>query len=161
MQNTQNVIGKFLINVGEWIGGKEIIKKETTKIEIAEEIFLPAEYHKNFKITQIVKKSQEWQIECREREEIVPKEIQNKEYKKNGYTAKTEITHFPLIGKPLYIRFYRRKWKEIKTGKIYTNTYQLHPKGMKATKEFGDFLKELTRQKRSKFYSTYTNLRLT
>lgn len=161
MEKTKNVLGKFLIKLGEWISGKEVVKKRTSKGNLAEEIFLPPQYQKYFEIAQIREKTKEWQIECREKAELVPPELKNKKYKKNGYTGKIEITHFPLMGKPLYLQFYRRKWKELETGKIYTNTYEMHPKGMKSTKEFGDFLKELTRQERSEFHRTYGNIRLT
>jgi len=52
------------------------------------------------------------------------------------------LTHaFSL--KKIYLRLYRRLWKEKGTTKGYFNTYDLYIPGMKTTKEFRDFLKEI------------------
>ena len=43
----------------------------------------------------------------------------------------------------IYLRLIRRRWKEKGTTKHYSNEYNLHIPGMKTTKEFRDFLKEI------------------
>ena len=128
--------------------------------ESVKEIFLPEEYQSNFYVEEIKKVRKEWNIVCREKAKRVPERLKEKHYKQNGYVAKTEVINFPLGGKPAYLHFYRRKWKDLETGEVVSNHYQLHPEGMKATKEFGDFLKGLTRWERCKFYFHYPNLRL-
>ena len=133
------------------------------EIEIPSEIksiFIPEEYQKDFELKKVKEIRNEWHIDCRERPDKVPVELEGGRYKLNGYVGKTEVITFPIRGKAAYIHFYRRKWKNLDTGEIMSNSYQLHPEGMKATKEFGDFLKELTGQERSEFYSTFPNLRL-
>jgi hypothetical protein len=62
------------------------------------------------------------------------------------------------MGKPCYLRFYRQKWQNKKTGKIYTNSYKLHESGMKCTAEFGNFLKGLTRQEYREFHRAYPDI---
>jgi hypothetical protein len=143
------------------------IKKETGKTHSPKteegtiaDLFLSEEYQKNFEVKTIIEKEKEWNIDCHEKAEKVPIELVEKKYKQNGYIAKTEVISFPQRGKPVYLHFYRRKWKDLESEKIYTNSYELHPSGMKATAEFGAFLKGLTRSERRDFYRIYQNLRL-
>jgi hypothetical protein len=123
-------------------------------------LFIPKEYQENFYLEAVKEERKEWRVICREKAEKVPRKLSRKGYKQNGYVGKTEVINFPLGGKPAYLHFYRRKWKDLETGEIVSNSYQLHPEGMKATKDFGDFLKGLTRWERCKFYFNYPNLRL-
>jgi hypothetical protein len=59
----------------------------------------------------------------------------------DGFTHPLELLHFSIKGKPLYLKLYRRRWKASCTNKHYSNSYDLHPEGVKATHEFASFLK--------------------
>ena len=64
-----------------------------------------------------------------------------------GYTNYIELQTFPAMGKEVFLYLKRRRWKikqeQRQEQKSYTNSYSYNEKGMKATKAFGDFLKEI------------------
>ena len=64
----------------------------------------------------------------------------------DGFTHPIELQSFPLKGKPVYFKIYRRRWKESGSNQHYSHSYDLHPPGVKATHEFASFLKEEVRQ---------------
>jgi len=123
------------------------------------DIFLPKKFQESFEVKKIEEKKNEWNIEAVERKERVPKELIGKDIVLNGYERSVEIIDFPFHGKPLYITFFRRKWRDTDTGESYTNDYQFHRPGMKTTDEFGDFLKELSGQERSEYFSAFKDIR--
>jgi hypothetical protein len=60
----------------------------------------------------------------------------------DGFCNPIELQSFPLKGKPVYFKVYRRRWKESGSNQHYSHSYDLHPEGVKATHEFASFLKE-------------------
>jgi hypothetical protein len=58
----------------------------------------------------------------------------------DGFCNPLELLHFSMKGKPLYLKLYRRRWKESCSTTHYSNVYHLHPDGVKATHEFASFL---------------------
>jgi len=64
----------------------------------------------------------------------------------DGFTNPLELQSFPLKGKPVYFKIYRRRWKESGGKEHYSHRYDLHPEGVKATQEFASFLKDEVRQ---------------
>ena len=64
-----------------------------------------------------------------------------------------EIEDYPLRGKATYLKFFRRRWKEEGTDESFANSYDFHPAGMKATRQFGAFLKELNRDESDFFFN--------
>ena len=63
----------------------------------------------------------------------------------DGYMNPIDLQTYPLKGKEVFIRLRRRRWKKKGTSKGYSNTYQFNESGIKATREFGAFLKEIGR----------------
>jgi hypothetical protein len=59
----------------------------------------------------------------------------------DGFCNPLELQSFPLKGKPVYLKLYRRRWKHKGGDKHYSNSYNFNPDGVKATKEFASFLK--------------------
>ena len=57
-----------------------------------------------------------------------------------------EIQTFPAQGKEVFLRLKRRRWKKKGTKKGYHNTYDFVDSGMKSTRKFGAFLKEIGRE---------------
>jgi hypothetical protein len=79
--------------------------------------------------------------------DIIPVELQgSKNVVLDGFTNPVELQSFPLKGKPVYFRIYRRRWKESGSNQHYSHQYFLHPEGVKATHEFASFLKDEVRQ---------------
>ena len=60
----------------------------------------------------------------------------------DGFCNPIELQSFPLKEKPVFYRVYRRRWKISGESQHFSNDYQLHPEGVKATQEFATFLKE-------------------
>jgi hypothetical protein len=81
-----------------------------------------------------------------------PKELIGKGQRSlNGYMNPIELQTFPIQGKEAFLLLKRRRWKLKGSNKSYFNTYSFCQEGMKATKEFGAFLKEIGRGQAYKF----------
>jgi hypothetical protein len=104
-------------------------------------LILPSDFIENFNIEKIEEHKNNWEIILFEKEELIPKELDGKVAVKDGYCNPIELQSFPIKGKAFYIKLYRRRWKAQGTQNSYENSYDLHLEGMKATKEFGAFLK--------------------
>jgi transposase len=75
-----------------------------------------------------------------------PKSIIGKgERSLNGYMNPIEIQTFPTQGKEVFLLLKRRRWKLKGKKNSYFNSYSFCQEGMKSTKEFGAFLKEIGR----------------
>ena len=123
------------------------------------ELLLPEQYRKLFVIESLKEEEESWELLVIEKKSNIPKELKDLDSVLNGYCKDTEIIDFPFKGKVMYITFRRRKWKESGSVKSHTNTYSFHKEGMKTTDEFGDFLKELTKEERIEFFFTFPVLK--
>jgi len=103
---------------------------------------LPATIYQHFAIVSISEQSHGVEIRLEENAELVPP-VFGAEDKivLDGFCNPLELLHFSLKGKPLYLRLYRRRWKASGSSTHYSNQYDLHPEGVKATHEFAAFLK--------------------
>ena len=63
----------------------------------------------------------------------------------NGFMNPVELQTFPTQGKEVFLVLKRRRWKLVGSDRSYFNEYDFYEEGMKATKEFGAFLKEIGR----------------
>lgn len=120
--------------------------------------FIPEELRRYFCLESFEKKK-EWALKMVEKEECVPKELNGKSVAQNGYMNPVEIIDFPFQGRLVYLKFYRRRWKEKGEKKSYWNEYRFHRKGMKTTDAFGDFLKGLTREEFDEFCTVWPRIR--
>ena len=113
---------------------------------LAEEVYkvlIPSEYLADFEENHIENKPQEWVIELVEKEDRIPKVLAGKEAVLDGYNNEIDILTHAFSLKKIYLRLIRRRWKEKGGAKHYSNEYNLHIPGMKTTREFRDFLKEI------------------
>jgi hypothetical protein len=106
-------------------------------------ILIPEEYLVDFDVTRVENKPEEWVIELVEKEDRIPKVLAGREVVLDGYNNEINILTHAFSLKKIYLRLIRRRWKEKGTAKHYSNEYNLHIPGMKTTKEFRDFLKEI------------------
>ena len=116
---------------------------------------MPSEWLGWFEVEDIENKRREWRIKLIEKVEQVPKEITMQEWSLNGYCNSIELMTFPLQGKPVYIEVIRRRWVLKGSKDSICNEYDLHYAGIKATKPFADFLKELDRDALDEFLSAW------
>ena len=117
--------------------------RQSNLAEESYKIFIPQEYLVDFEVNHIENKPQEWVIELVEKEDRIPKALVGKEAVLDGYNNEIDILTHAFSLKKIYLRLIRRRWKEKGTGKHYSNAYNLHIAGMKTTREFRDFLKEI------------------
>ena len=108
-------------------------------------ILIPKEYMENFEVSNVEEKPCEWVITLLEKEVRVPKMLSGKASVLDGYCDPISILTHAFSLKKIYLQLYRRRWKEPGIDVHYSNEYDLHLPGMKTTKEFGAFLKEISR----------------
>ncbi|MCF6270405.1 MAG: hypothetical protein L3J41_11880 [Melioribacteraceae bacterium] len=102
----------------------------------------PGELSKSFSLTKIREKKEHIIIEFEEDSELIPKELEGKDVVLNGYMNPIEMQTFPLKDKAVYLLVKRRRWKiRGENKKSYHNSYNLTETGIKATPDFGAFLK--------------------
>lgn len=106
-------------------------------------ILIPEEYLKDFDANSVENKPTEWIIELVEKEDRVPAALLGKDIVLDGYCNEIDILTHAFSLKKIYLRLIRRRWKERGDTKGYVNEYNLHIPGMKTTREFRDFLKEI------------------
>ncbi len=63
----------------------------------------------------------------------------------DGFMNPLELQTFPTRAKEVFLLLKRRRWKIKGDSKSYSNTYSFNHRGMKATKEFAVFLKDIGR----------------
>ena len=105
----------------------------------------------NFELVSIQEYPDYYTLEFEELESLIPSELLGCDVKLNGFANKLELHTFPQKGKSCYLHIKRRKWLDKSTGKTYSNNYDIHKEGMKATNELGIFLKRNNRKIPNKF----------
>jgi hypothetical protein len=115
-------------------------------LSVIQELFkvlFPKEIALHFEIKEVQEHKNRITIRMEELPELVPSELQDsKEVVLDGFCNPVELQSFPLKGKPVYLELYRRRWKSNDDNKRHSNTYKLHPEGVKATADFAAFLKD-------------------
>jgi len=118
------------------------MEKALIKLHVPEEILAHFEYEGIEEISGVIR------INLIEKKDPnhYPKAIIGKGQRSlNGYMLPIELQTFPAKGKEVFLLLKRRRWKLKGDNTSYYNNYSFCEKGMKATKEFGAFLKEIGR----------------
>ncbi len=106
-------------------------------------VLFPEDISIHFEIKSVNEYSGRIEIKMEELAELVPDALYSKEeIVLDGFCNPIELQSFPLKGKAVYLKLYRRRWKEKGKKEHFSNSYDTHPDGVKATKEFASFLKE-------------------
>ncbi len=110
-------------------------------------LIVPEEILNDFEYEGYKEESGVYRIYLKEKDDIAhkPRAETNAKIVKDGYHNPIELQTYPLKGKEVYLYLIRRRWKIKGTKKDISNKYKYNEKGIKATKEFGDFLKEIGR----------------
>ena len=104
---------------------------------------LPKEIYLHFELVGISEQAEEVEIRLEEYAELVPPQMSSTaNVVLDGFCNPLSLLHFSINGKPLYLKLYRRRWKESGSNKHFSNHYSFHPDGVKTTHEFASFLKE-------------------
>ena len=106
------------------------------------ENILPEEIYLHFEFVSLKENPDGFEMRLNERSDLFPSEMEGlSDVVLDGFCNPLELLHFSVKGKPLYLKLYRRRWKVSCGTKHYSNSYSLHPEGVKATHEFATFLK--------------------
>ena len=119
------------------------------------QLFAPQEILRDFNFEKLVEENGIYRIFMVEKDDAghIPAELKKEvngdlsNIVLDGYTNYIELQTFPAMGKEVFLYLKRRRWKikqdQRQEQKSYSNSYLYNEKGMKATKAFGDFLKEI------------------
>lgn len=118
-------------------------KEQSNFNEEVLKILIPSEYLKDFDPNSVENKPDKWIIELIEKEDRIPQALVGKDAVLDGYNNEIDILTHVFSLKKIYLRLICRRWKEKGSTKHYSNDYNLHIPGMKTTREFRDFLKEI------------------
>jgi len=113
-----------------------------------QELLVPKDILLHFKLERVEKISGVYRIHLVEKNDAshIPKTIIYKGIAVlDGYMNPIELQTFPTKATEVFLLLKRRKWKEKVSNKSHFNTYNFTKQGLKATKEFGAFLKEIGR----------------
>jgi transposase len=106
--------------------------------------FLPKEFIEYFDLVDI-QKSDNQLIICLDEKNVKPPEHSDKDLESKGFTAPIYLHDFPVRDHQVLLKVRRRKWRDKKTGKIYTRDWDIKQEGTSYTKEFAAFLKKMFR----------------
>ena len=111
-------------------------------------LFVPSNILAHFEYEQLEEMSGVLRIHMIEKKDPnhYPKDILGKGKRSlNGFMNPIELQTFPAQGKEVFLLLKRRRWKLEGSNTSYYNNYTFNEQGMKATREFGAFLKEIGR----------------
>lgn len=80
-----------------------------------------------------------------EEKSTVPKEFSSLTLQSKGFLDEITVDDFPLRGKSVKLHIKRRRWTDMKTGKILQRDWTLIAKGTRMTQDFAEFLKKICR----------------
>jgi hypothetical protein len=103
---------------------------------------LPQEIYLHFNFIALEEFENRYEMRMEESRELVPEEMKGcASIVLDGFCNPVELLHFSIKDKPLYLKLYRRRWKESGSTTHFSNHYNLHPEGAKTMHEFAAFLK--------------------
>lgn len=80
-----------------------------------------------------------------EEKNTIPKELSSFSLQSKGFLPEITIDDFPLRGKSVKLHIKRRRWTDVKTGKILQRNWNLIADGTRMTLDFAEFLKKICR----------------
>ena len=108
-------------------------------------LLFPREMLDFFEVVGYEESGEEVIVRLDERDRIHKKKSGH-EYEKNGFLPAARITDFPLRDRKFTLIVRRRRWRDVTTGEIVSNDYELVAKGTRHSVEFAAFLKEVLGQ---------------
>jgi hypothetical protein len=131
------------------MGRKKLEKRDTFEMnEVLISMFVPQNIMHDFEVWDVYGKQGNWIIELREKEAKIPVELieHKEEVVLDGFCNPIDMLSFGFSLGPVYLRIYRRRWKQSNEDKHFSNEYDLQLKGYKMVPELGIFLKEEDRR---------------
>jgi hypothetical protein len=106
-------------------------------------MLVPTHISANFEMWDATEYKDRWVIEMREKEGRIPPSLTgHSEVVMDGYCNPIEMLSHSFVCKPIWLRLYRRRYKQSGQDQHYSNDYELTNKGIRMVPELGIFLKE-------------------
>jgi hypothetical protein len=109
------------------------------------QVLVPKDILENFTVVDVQELKEEWVLTLEEKTDCIPVSLQGKEVVLDGFYDRIDLISCVLMDQVVYLRIKRRRWKERGCTKHFHNDYDHQFKGMKTTKRFAAFLKEVDR----------------
>ncbi|MDR0796154.1 MAG: hypothetical protein LBE79_08925 [Tannerella sp.] len=109
------------------------------------QVLIPKEILSDFVVVDVQELKEEWLLTLEEKAERIPSCLQGKDVVLDGFYDRIDLISGVLMEQVIYLRIKRRRWKERGSNKHRHNNYDHQFKGMKTTKRFATFLKEVDR----------------
>lgn len=132
---------------------KNAISESDDVLHQLSKILVPEKILNDFEVCGTKEYKSYWQIELREKRERVPEVLKDirDEVVLDGYCNPINVLSHSFSLKQVRLQIYRRRWKERKTDKHYSNEYDFTMQGLRIVPELGIFLKEEDRRISSKY----------
>lgn len=106
-------------------------------------MLVPAHVLEHFEIWDAKEYKERWVIEMREKEGLIPSELSGLEdIVFDGFCNPIEALSHSFVCKPVYLKLYRRRYKQSNQDSHFSNEYDVTLKGVRMVPELGFFLKE-------------------
>jgi hypothetical protein len=128
------------------MGRKKLEKRDKDEmLHTMISMYVPESILENFEVWDVLGKQGNKIIELREKEDRIPKELTS-DVVLDGFCNPIEVMSFGFSLGPVYLKIYRRRWKQSNEDKHFSNDYDFTLKGFKMIPELGIFLKEEDRR---------------
>ena len=74
---------------------------------------------------------------------IIPEDLNPAEVYSNGFFPEATLQDFPIRGRKMFLKILRRRWCYKNGGGSFSRNWEFLSRGMRISKEFASFLKEL------------------
>jgi len=98
---------------------------------------------RSFDLVELKESPKFFEFILEEKATLIPPGLKGEVAVLDGFCNPLSLLTFPQQGLPTYLVIKRRRWKLQGGSPHYSNTYDFHEPGVKATREFAAFLKEV------------------
>jgi hypothetical protein len=109
------------------------------------QVLVPRDILADFDVVDVQEFSNEWVLVLEEKEDRIPCSLQGKDVVLDGFYDSIDLISGVMMEQIIYLRIKRRRWKERGQTKHDHNQYGHQFEGMRTTKRFAAFLKEIDR----------------
>jgi hypothetical protein len=108
------------------------------------ELILPDYLLENYLLTHVEKSDDRYHVYLEEKN-YSEEDSRKRVLLSKGYYPSITLQDFPIRGHSVFLHVKRRRWLNTKTGKVVYRDWTEVGEGTRMTREFADFLKEVSR----------------
>lgn len=108
------------------------------------DIIFPQSLRSYFELTNYVQENEQIHFYLQEINDV-PIEFKEEKIVSKGFYDEATVQDFPIRGSQVFYHIKRRRWLLEGSGQVVHRNWDLLAKGTRITKDFADFLKEISR----------------